>query len=78
MLEIGYKLCSEEQSPEELIHCAHLAEEAGFDFAMISDHFHPWVDKQGHSSFVWAVLGGIVGFMLLALYLPIFNLGNVL
>lgn len=59
MLEIGYKLCSEEQSPEDLIHCAHLAEEAGFDFAMISDHFHPWVDKQGQSSFVWAVLGGI-------------------
>lgn len=59
MIEIGYKLCSEEQSPEDLIHCAHRAEEAGFDFAMISDHYHPWVDKQGQSSFVWAVLGGI-------------------
>ena len=59
MFEIGYKLCSEEQSPEELIHYAHLAEETGFDFAMISDHYHPWVEKQGQSSFVWAVLGGI-------------------
>ncbi len=59
MFEIGYKLCSEEQSPQELIQCARRAEETGFDFAMISDHFHPWVEKQGQSSFVWAVLGGI-------------------
>jgi coenzyme F420-dependent glucose-6-phosphate dehydrogenase len=59
MFEIGYKLCSEEQTPDELIHYAHRAEGAGFDFAMISDHFHPWVDKQGQSSFVWTVLGGI-------------------
>ena len=38
---------------------ARRAEEVGFDFASISDHFHPWVDKQGNSPFVWAVLGGI-------------------
>jgi coenzyme F420-dependent glucose-6-phosphate dehydrogenase len=59
MFEIGYKLCSEEQSPSELIQYAVRAEEAGFDFAMISDHYHPWIDKQGQSSFVWAVLGAI-------------------
>lgn len=59
MIEIGYKLCSEEQSPRELIQCARRAEKAGFDFAMISDHYHPWIDRQGQSSFVWAVLGGI-------------------
>jgi coenzyme F420-dependent glucose-6-phosphate dehydrogenase len=35
------------------------AERAGFDFAMVSDHFHPWTSRQGHSPFVWAVLGGI-------------------
>ena len=35
------------------------AEEAGFDFALVSDHFHPWIDRQGHSPFVWGVLGGI-------------------
>jgi G6PDH family F420-dependent oxidoreductase len=58
-MQIGYKLCSEEQSPRELIECARRAEQAGFGFAMISDHFHPWVDRQGQSSFVWAVLGGI-------------------
>ena len=59
MFEIGYKLCSEEQSPQELIECAVQAEEVGFDFAMISDHYHPWVEKQGQSGFVWATLGGI-------------------
>lgn len=59
MVELGYKLCSEEQSPKELIEYAARAEQAGFKFAMISDHYHPWIDKQGQSSFVWAVLGGI-------------------
>jgi len=58
-MEIGYKLCSEEQSPHELIECARSAEEAGFSFAMISDHFHPWTDRQGQSPFVWAVIGAI-------------------
>ena len=31
----------------------------GFSFASISDHFHPWVDRQGQSPFVWGVLGAI-------------------
>ena len=57
--KIGYKLCGEEQSPQELIACARRAEEVGFDFAMISDHYHPWIDRQGQSSFVWSVLGGL-------------------
>jgi G6PDH family F420-dependent oxidoreductase len=59
MMQIGYKLCSEEHSPQELVDFARRAEEIGFDFAMISDHFHPWIDRQGQSSFVWSVLGGI-------------------
>jgi G6PDH family F420-dependent oxidoreductase len=29
----------------------------GFSFALISDHYHPWVSAQGHSPFVWSVLG---------------------
>jgi alkanesulfonate monooxygenase SsuD/methylene tetrahydromethanopterin reductase-like flavin-dependent oxidoreductase (luciferase family) len=44
--KIGYKLCSEEQSPQELIAYARRAEEVGFDFAMISDHFHPWIERR--------------------------------
>ena len=56
---IGYTLSSEEHGPRDLVRYARRAEQAGFDFASISDHFHPWVEKQGNSPFVWAVLGGI-------------------
>jgi len=56
--EIGYTLSSEEHGPGELVRYARLAEEAGFDFAVASDHFHPWTDTQGNSPFVWSVLGG--------------------
>ena len=59
MTEIGYALSSEEHAPLDLVRHARAAEEAGFTFALISDHYHPWIDKQGHSPFVWSVLGGI-------------------
>ncbi len=59
MAEIGYALSSEEHRPAALVRHARLAEEAGFPFALISDHYHPWVDRQGQSPFVWSVLGGI-------------------
>ena len=58
-MEIGYSLSSEERQPEELVRAAQMAESIGFPFAMISDHFHPWTDRQGSAPFVWAVLGGI-------------------
>ncbi|MGC4192007.1 MAG: TIGR03557 family F420-dependent LLM class oxidoreductase [Thermomicrobiales bacterium] len=45
--------------PQELVAQARRAEEAGFPFALISDHFHPWMDRQGESPFVWSTLGGI-------------------
>jgi G6PDH family F420-dependent oxidoreductase len=59
MPEIGYALSSEEHRPGDLVRFAAAAEETGFRFALISDHFHPWSDAQGQSPFVWAVLGGI-------------------
>jgi coenzyme F420-dependent glucose-6-phosphate dehydrogenase len=59
MPQIGYALSSEEHSPNDLVGFAVLAEEAGFGYALISDHFHPWVDAQGESPFVWGVVGGI-------------------
>ncbi len=59
MEELGYALSSEEHGPSDLVALARRAEEAGFGFALISDHFHPWLDSQGHSPFVWSVLGGI-------------------
>ena len=59
MIKLGYKLMSEEHGPTELVRNAKLAEQAGFDFAAISDHFFPWVEEQGHSPFAWSVLGAL-------------------
>jgi coenzyme F420-dependent glucose-6-phosphate dehydrogenase len=59
MLKIGFKLSSEEHRPPDLIAQARRAEQCGFSFAMISDHFHPWIDAQGQSPFVWSVIGAI-------------------
>ena len=59
MLEIGYKLSSEEHGPRDLVRNARMAEDAGFSFALISDHYHPWIDTQGQSPFAWCVIGGI-------------------
>lgn len=58
-IRLGYALSSEEHRPRDLVAHTALAEAAGFDFAMISDHFHPWTSRQGQSPFVWSVLGGI-------------------
>jgi coenzyme F420-dependent glucose-6-phosphate dehydrogenase len=58
-VEFGYALSSEEHSPADLVRNARAAEQAGFRFGLISDHIHPWVDAQGHSGFVWSVLGSI-------------------
>jgi coenzyme F420-dependent glucose-6-phosphate dehydrogenase len=55
----GYALSSEEHAPSALVDHAARAEEVGFEFASISDHYHPWVSAQGHSPFVWSVLGAI-------------------
>jgi G6PDH family F420-dependent oxidoreductase len=59
MPELGFALSSEDHPPNELVRQAVVAERAGFTFALISDHFHPWVDAQGHSPLVWSTLGGI-------------------
>jgi G6PDH family F420-dependent oxidoreductase len=58
-IRFGYALSTEEHRPADLARNAALAEEAGFTFAMASDHYHPWVDAQGHAPFVWTVLGAI-------------------
>lgn len=55
----GYFLSSEEHDPAALVRQAVLAAEAGFDSLWISDHFHPWLDEQGQSGFVWSVIGAI-------------------
>ena len=58
-MKLGYFLSCEEHSPGELIETAIAAEEAGFSSVLISDHFHPWIDRQGESPFVWSVIGAI-------------------
>ena len=59
MVEFGYAISSEEHAPNALVRNAQRAEELGFQFALISDHYHPWIDVQGHSPFVWSVIGAI-------------------
>lgn len=59
MIDFGYTLSSEEHPPNRLVAHAAAAERMGFDFVSISDHYHPWVTAQGHSPFVWSVLGAV-------------------
>lgn len=59
MTKFGLTLSSEEHPPRRLVELAALAESTGFDFVSISDHYHPWIDEQGHAPFVWSVLGAI-------------------
>ncbi|HEY1522597.1 MAG TPA: LLM class F420-dependent oxidoreductase [Solirubrobacteraceae bacterium] len=58
-MKIGYFLSCEEWAPTDLIEQAVMAHEAGFEDLWISDHYHPWNDKQGHSPFVWSVIGAV-------------------
>src|SRR3954462_15475933 len=58
-MKIGYFLSSEEFGPRELVEQAKKAEQAGFHALWISDHYHPWKDEQGHSSFVWSGIGAL-------------------
>lgn len=59
MSDIGMFLSSEEHGPQSLFRQAQAAEEAGFRSVLISDHFHPWIERQGESPFVWSVIGAI-------------------
>ncbi len=57
MTLIGYTMMCEQAGPKQLVRDVALAEEAGFDFAVISDHYFPWLDSQGHAPYAWSVLG---------------------
>jgi alkanesulfonate monooxygenase SsuD/methylene tetrahydromethanopterin reductase-like flavin-dependent oxidoreductase (luciferase family) len=39
-VKIGYKLATEAFGPKEIIRQAVVAEQAGFDFVEMSDHYH--------------------------------------
>jgi G6PDH family F420-dependent oxidoreductase len=59
MVAFGYTLMCEQRGPRELVADAVAAEQAGFDFEVISDHYFPWLDAQGHAPNAWAVLGAV-------------------
>ena len=59
MARYGFTLFCEGTSPAELVEQASLAEKAGFDFIVISDHYHPWLSSQSHSAFAWSILGAV-------------------
>ncbi|HEV7193406.1 MAG TPA: LLM class F420-dependent oxidoreductase [Jatrophihabitantaceae bacterium] len=59
MVKLGYTLMCEQSGPRALIANAVTAEQAGFDFEVISDHYFPWLDSQGHAPNAWPVLGAV-------------------
>ncbi|WP_214414337.1 LLM class F420-dependent oxidoreductase [Sphaerisporangium fuscum] len=59
MAQIGYTLMCEQTTPKQLVGDAVGAERAGFDYAVISDHYFPWLDEMGHSPYAWSVLGAV-------------------
>ena len=59
MTNFGYTLMTEQAGPRDLVAHASAAEEGGFDFEVMSDHYFPWLDEQGHSPYAWSVLGAV-------------------
>ncbi|MER7222655.1 LLM class F420-dependent oxidoreductase [Streptomyces rubradiris] len=57
MVQIGYTMMTEQAGPRDLVEHVVGAEEVGFDFSVISDHYFPWLRAQGHASYAWSVLG---------------------
>ena len=53
-MRIGYTLMSEQSGPRELVQYAARAEQAGFDFEVMSDHYFPWLEEQGHAGYAWS------------------------
>lgn len=57
MTQFGYTMMCEQAPPDQLVRDLQKAEAAGFDFSVISDHYQPWLDEQGHSGYAWSILG---------------------
>lgn len=55
----GYTLMTEQSGPKDLVRYAAAAEQSGFDFEVMSDHFFPWLDEQGHAAYAWSMLGAV-------------------
>lgn len=59
MTRFGYTLMTEQSGPRELVGYARAADRLGFDFAVSSDHYFPWLEEQGHAPYAWSVLGAV-------------------
>lgn len=59
MTRFAYFCGHEQWQPEELVQHAVLAEQSGFDMAVVSEHFHPWVDDVSASGFAFATIGAM-------------------
>ena len=59
MTNFGYTLMTEQAGPKELVRHAERAEQVGFDFEVMSDHYFPWLAAQGHAPYAWSVLGAV-------------------
>jgi alkanesulfonate monooxygenase SsuD/methylene tetrahydromethanopterin reductase-like flavin-dependent oxidoreductase (luciferase family) len=57
LVEVGYTMIGQQRSPKDLVNDLIHAEQAGFDFSVISDHFLPCLEEQGHSGYAWSILG---------------------
>ena len=57
MTSFGYTMMCEQSRPDQLVRDLQVAEDSGFDFSVISDHFNPWLEAQGHSGYAWSILG---------------------
>jgi G6PDH family F420-dependent oxidoreductase len=58
-MQLGYTMMTEQAGPRELVGHVVRAEEVGFDFAVSSDHYFPWLDEMGHSPNAWVTLGAV-------------------
>src|SRR3954454_20769717 len=58
-MQLGYTMMTEQAGPRDLVSHVVGAEQAGFDFAVSSDHYFPWLPEMGHSSYAWSVLGAV-------------------
>ncbi len=59
MTRFGFTLMTEQSGPAALVEQARRAEDAGFDFEVMSDHYFPWLSAQGHAPYAWSVLGAV-------------------
>src|SRR3954463_5037478 len=56
-MQLGYTMMTEQAGPKDLVSHVVGAEAAGFDFAVSSDHYFPWLDEMGHAPNAWVTLG---------------------